>query len=106
MVALLWIGFVAFVLVMLALDLGVFNRKAHVISTREALRWTGLCAALALVFTLFVYFAYEHHLLGIGYVLVVRPAAQAGVVAHFHRQGIKAVVIGKIRKGSDGVELK
>ncbi len=63
---LLWVGFVVFVLVMLALDLGIFNRKAHVISTAEALRWTGLCVALALVFTVFVYFAYTHHWLGIG----------------------------------------
>ena len=44
----LWIGFILFVLVMLALDLGVFNRKAHAIRTTEALRWAGLCAVLAL----------------------------------------------------------
>ncbi len=37
---LLWTGFVVFVLVMLALDLGVFNRKAHVVTATEALRWT------------------------------------------------------------------
>jgi tellurite resistance protein TerC len=66
MVIWLWIGFIVFVLVMLALDLGVFNREAHVISTPEALRWTGLCVVLALAFTVFVYFAYEHHLFGIG----------------------------------------
>jgi tellurite resistance protein TerC len=61
MTLLLWIGFIVFVLVMLALDLGVFNRKAHVITTREALRWTGLCVALALVFTAVVYAVYEHN---------------------------------------------
>jgi len=66
MVVLLWIGFIAFVLVMLGLDLGVFNRQAHVISTREAMRWTGICAGLAVVFTGLVYVAYRHHLLGIG----------------------------------------
>ena len=31
-----WVGFVAFVLAMLALDLGVFNRKSHAISMKEA----------------------------------------------------------------------
>jgi tellurite resistance protein TerC len=35
-----WIIFILFVLAMLALDLGVFNRKAHVIKVREALWWT------------------------------------------------------------------
>lgn len=62
----LWIGFIVFVLLMLALDLGVFNRKAHVISTREALKWTGFCVILALLFNVFVYFAYENHWFGIG----------------------------------------
>ena len=36
--ATVWVGFVAFVLLMLALDLGVFHRSAHVISVREALK--------------------------------------------------------------------
>jgi TerC family integral membrane protein len=46
----LWAGFVVFVLVMLALDLGVFNRKDHVVSAREALRWTAVWIGLALAF--------------------------------------------------------
>jgi tellurite resistance protein TerC len=45
-----WIGFGVFVAVMLTLDLGVFHRKAHVISTREALIWTGVWATLAMIF--------------------------------------------------------
>jgi tellurite resistance protein TerC len=61
----LWIGFLAFVLVMLALDLGVFNREARVIHTREALRWTGLCVLLAGLFTIFVYFAYQNDWLSV-----------------------------------------
>jgi tellurite resistance protein TerC len=36
----LWIGFTLFVLAMLALDLGVFHRRAHAIEIREALLWT------------------------------------------------------------------
>ncbi|HOW72371.1 MAG TPA: TerC family protein [Phycisphaerae bacterium] len=60
----LWIGFVLFVLVMLALDLGVLNRKAHTIGTWEALRWASLCAFLALAFNVAVYFIYQHNWLG------------------------------------------
>jgi tellurite resistance protein TerC len=45
-----WIGFNIFVLAMLALDLGVFHRKAHVIKAREAAIWSAVWVALALVF--------------------------------------------------------
>jgi len=45
-----WIGFNAFVLVMLALDLGVFHRKAHIVSIREAIGWTVIWVSLAMVF--------------------------------------------------------
>jgi tellurite resistance protein TerC len=45
-----WVGFLTLVLAMLALDLGVLNRKDHVISPREALRWSALWVALALAF--------------------------------------------------------
>ena len=46
----LWIGFNVFVLAMLALDLGVFHRKAHIVSFRESITWTCVWVALALVF--------------------------------------------------------
>ena len=45
-----WIGFNAFVLAMLAADLGIFHRRAHEIRMREALLWSGLWVALALIF--------------------------------------------------------
>jgi tellurite resistance protein TerC len=45
-------GFIAFVLVFLALDLGVFHRRAHVVRFREALAWTGVWFSLAMVFAL------------------------------------------------------
>jgi len=61
----LWIGFLAFVLGMLALDLGVVNKKAHVISIREALLWTFIWVALALLFNVGVYYIYAHNWLGI-----------------------------------------
>jgi len=46
----LWIGFNVFVLAMLALDLGVFHRKAHVVSFKESITWTVVWVALALLF--------------------------------------------------------
>ena len=45
-----WVAFIAFVIVMLAIDLGVFNRKAHVISMYEAGRWSALTVVLASLF--------------------------------------------------------
>jgi tellurite resistance protein TerC len=51
-----WVGFNAFVLVMLALDLGVFNRKAHSVSLKEALTWSVVWITLALLFNLGLYF--------------------------------------------------
>src|SRR5690349_6425906 len=52
----LWVGFNAFILAMLALDLGVFHRKAHEVSVREATVWSGVWIALAMIFNTFVYF--------------------------------------------------
>ncbi|CAN5780252.1 TerC family protein [soil metagenome] len=46
----LWVGFIAFVLLMLSLDLGVFNRTPHVVKAREALTWTAVWVGLALLF--------------------------------------------------------
>jgi tellurite resistance protein TerC len=54
----LWIGFNLFVLAMLALDLGVFHRKAHVVSLRESLTWTAVWVGLALLFNLGVWHWY------------------------------------------------
>jgi tellurite resistance protein TerC len=51
-----WVGFIVFVLAMLALDLGVFNRKSHSITMKEAGIWTAVWISLALVFNVIVYF--------------------------------------------------
>jgi len=53
---LLWIIFNIFVVAMLALDLGVFHRTAHVIHIREALVWCVLWMTLALLFNVGIYF--------------------------------------------------
>jgi tellurite resistance protein TerC len=52
----LWIVFGVTVLVMLALDLGIFHRRAHVIEVKEALMWSAVWIALALLFNLVIYF--------------------------------------------------
>ena len=56
---LLWIGFLLFVLAMLAVDLGLFHRKAHEVSLKEAGAWSAVWVALAGVFALGV-----HHWFG------------------------------------------
>jgi len=53
---LLWVGFTVFVLAMLALDLGVFHRRAHAVHVREALLWTLVWISLAMIFNVGVYF--------------------------------------------------
>lgn len=62
----IWAGFILFVLLMLALDLGVFHRKAHVVTLKEALTWSAVWVTLGLSFAGFVYFGYENHWLGLG----------------------------------------
>jgi tellurite resistance protein TerC len=51
----LYAGFLAFVAVMMALDLGVFHRKAHVVSLREAAIWSAIWVSLALLFAVGVW---------------------------------------------------
>ena len=53
-----WILFNVFVLLMLAIDLGIFNRKAHEIKMKEALIWSGVWISLALAFNLGLYYYY------------------------------------------------
>ncbi len=52
----LWGGFTLFVLAMMALDLGVFHRKAHVVGFKEALGWTGVWVTLAMIFNAGVWY--------------------------------------------------
>lgn len=50
-----WVGFNAFIVAMLALDLGVFHRKAHTVRVREATAWTCVWITLALLFCVWIY---------------------------------------------------
>ena len=52
----LWIGFNVFIILMLALDLGVFQRNPHTIKVKEALIWSAVWVILALIFNLFIYY--------------------------------------------------
>lgn len=51
----IWIGFNAFVLLMLAVDLGVFHRKSHEVSLKESLIWSGVWILIALLFNIGIY---------------------------------------------------
>lgn len=53
---LLWGGFILFVLAMLAIDLGLFQRKRHVMGMKESLIWFGVWVGLAMLFNLGVFF--------------------------------------------------
>ena len=55
----MWILFNVFVLLMLALDLGVFHRKAHEVKIREALGWSVVWITLALVFNTVIYYYWD-----------------------------------------------
>jgi tellurite resistance protein TerC len=61
-----YVGFLALVLLFLALDLGVFHREAHEVSMKEAATWSVVWLSCGLAFSAFVYKAYDAHWLGLG----------------------------------------
>ena len=61
-----WLGFLLFIAVVLALDLGVFNRKAHAPTLREAMVFTAGTVVMAVLFSVLVHYAYGAHWLGLG----------------------------------------
>lgn len=62
----IWMAFIAFVFLLLALDLGVFHRKAHAVSVKEAMGWSVVWITLGLAFTGVVFLVYDHHWGGLG----------------------------------------
>ena len=72
----LWLGFLGIVFVMLALDLGVFNRKAHVMGIRESLGWTAVWVIMALLFNVGVFYIYAYDI--------------GGIDDHYHHHNIAA----------------
>jgi tellurite resistance protein TerC len=57
--ATLWTLFNVFVLAMLAIDLGIFHKKSHEVTVREALSWTCVWITLSMLFNLFVYYYFD-----------------------------------------------
>jgi tellurite resistance protein TerC len=57
---LIWIAFIVLIFIFLALDLGVFNKKPHQISTKEALTWTTLWVSISLAFSGVIYLLYSN----------------------------------------------
>ncbi|HEU4700107.1 MAG TPA: TerC family protein [Gemmatimonadales bacterium] len=51
----IWLGFSGLVVLLLILDLGVLNRRSHVLGFREALTWSGSLVVVAILFGLFMY---------------------------------------------------
>ncbi|MCL4221164.1 MAG: TerC family protein [Phycisphaerales bacterium] len=62
----MFVGFVGIVIVLLALDLGVFHRRAHAPRMRESLAWTAFWILLGLAFASVVYWLYQNHVGGLG----------------------------------------
>lgn len=57
---LVWVGVLALVLTVIAIDLGVFHRKAHTVGVKEALTWTIVWVSLALSFNVTLYLGWDH----------------------------------------------
>jgi len=61
-----WMLFIGFVVVLLALDLGVFHRSAHAVGFREAVAWSAVWLTMGVAFAGVVYLGYEHKVWGLG----------------------------------------
>jgi len=51
----MWAGFILLIFIFLIIDLGLFNKKKHVVSVKEALTWTGVWIGLSLIFCIFIW---------------------------------------------------
>jgi tellurite resistance protein TerC len=90
----MYAGFCLLVILLLALDLGVFHRKAHAVKVKEALGWSVFWIGLGLLFTGFIYLGYEHHWLGLGLtpdMMTTAPQAVPGV-GKVYNDGASAAV--------------
>jgi tellurite resistance protein TerC len=84
-----YIGFIALVMVFLALDLGVFHREAHEVSMKESIIWSSIWLACGVSFTAFIYYAYQHHWLGLG---LDTPVYAGGVIVLSEVSGATAAI--------------
>jgi tellurite resistance protein TerC len=81
--AAVWIGFVVFILALLALDLGVFHREAKAQGFLEALAWSGFWITLAMAFNGVVYFLYENNWVGGGLTFPEDISGRAAALEYF-----------------------
>ncbi len=88
-------AFIALVIVFLALDLGVFHKVAHEVGMKEAVIWSAIWLSCGVTFSVFVYFAYENHWLGLGldtpkYSTAAAMQAGAPIIVSGEVQGFEA----------------
>jgi len=84
-----YVGFIALVMVFLALDLGVFHREAHEVSFKESMAWSAVWLTCGLSFAGFVYYAYQFHWLSLG---LETPTYAAGAIVLGEVTGAAAAI--------------
>jgi len=90
-----WGGFLLFVLVMLALDLGVFHREQHVVSVKEALTWTGVWISMALIFNVLILFFWDSFF---------QPVSGGGGVDYTNKEAAMAFLAGYVVEESLSID--
>jgi tellurite resistance protein TerC len=61
-----WLGFILLIFILLAIDIGVFNKKDHVPSTKEAFIFTCIWISTAMLFNVVIYYLYDNQIFGLG----------------------------------------
>jgi tellurite resistance protein TerC len=84
-----YIGFIALVMLFLALDLGVFHRDAHEVSMKESIMWSCIWLTCGISFTGFIYYAYQYNWLGLG---LETPVYVSGAIALGEVTGATAAI--------------
>jgi len=84
-----YIGFIALVMLFLALDLGVFHRDAHEVTMKESITWSCIWLACGISFTGFIYCAYQYNWLGLG---LETPVYVSGAIALGEVNGATAAI--------------
>ena len=77
-IMIVWILFFVLVVIILSLDLGVFNRTPHIISTKEASKWTAIWVSVSLLFSGVIYWVY-----GTDYIANPNNLSQTGAALKF-----------------------
>ena len=89
-----WLGFFAIFIGVLALDLGVLHRESRAMAVRQALGWTVVWILVALSFAALVYGVYEHHWFGWALGADAPGGSEAAIAVH-HRLPARMVAVGR-----------